>query len=82
MNQWTSTGLVTEEKISEVLALLKSRVYSETPPVLAPVERPAGQDRTSFGSKGKDSKVATPDFVSAQTKREWVVVSAFGLPIV
>ena len=36
---WKSTGLVTEEKISEVLAdlaLMKSRVYSDTPPAPPP----------------------------------------------
>ena len=72
---WKSTGLVTDEKISEILTLMKGRVHAGTPPPRAPSDSTA--DKTS-GSKGKESqRVSAPVFSVSSKLPDWVVVRAF-----
>ena len=75
VREWKSTGLVTDDKISEILTLMKGRVHADTPPHRA---RSDSVDKTSSGSKGKESqRVGVPAFVVSTKLPDWVVVRAF-----
>ena len=65
---WNSTGLVTDDKISEVLTLMKSRVYSDTPPSQPPPSETSGSKNSQ--------KVGVPIFHPNGKPSDWMVVRA------